>query len=144
MSRFLVAALLVAASLTSTGCLTAGAPAEGGDAAAPAQPGLAAQGTILGLQTYLMLQQQKANTAAESAKTAAEAEKLRARATAAGSIMASLAPLRTEPNCAKRMSLANAVSSGLQANFPNYASELSLGTNLVNILASGMPGCAPQ
>ena len=140
MSRFLVAAVL-AASVSLTGCM---APATGEPGAAPAQPGLAAQGTILGLQTYLMLQQQKANAAADSAKTPQEAEKLRARAAAAAGIMSSLAPLRSEPNCAKRLSLANAVSSGLQANFPNYSSELSLGTNLVNILASGMPGCAPQ
>lgn len=140
MSRSLAVATLIAAALLNAGCsMLTGA----GDGSAPAstQPTLATQGTILGLQTWLSMQQAKASAAAESAKTPADAEKQRARAAAAGSIMTSLAPLRTEINCARRLQLATAVSSGLQTQFPTYQSEMSMGTNLVGILVSGMPGC---
>jgi hypothetical protein len=141
MYRPLAIAAVLAASLLNAGCpmLAGGGAGEAG--VAPTQPTLATQGTILGLQTYLMMQQTKASAAAQTAKTPQDAEKQRARAAAAGNIMSSLAPLRTEVNCARRLQLATAVSGGLQAEFPNYQTELSLGTNLVSILVSGVPGC---
>lgn len=140
MRKFLVLPIVAALALPLSGCpmLMVGAS---GDGSAPAQPSLAAQSTILGLQTWMMLQQSKATEAAAAAKTVKEAEKQRARAASAGNILTSLGALRTESNCGKRLALATAVSGGLQSEFPTYQAELSLGTNLVGILAAGFPGC---
>lgn len=132
---------LLALMTTLAGCPMLTGGGAGGANAAPAQPGLAAQGTILALQTWLMLEQSKAKEAGTSAATAQERQKQLARAATAGSIMTSLGSLRSESNCAKRLQLANAVSGGLQAEFPTYQAELSLGTNLAGILVSGFPGC---
>lgn len=136
----LTTGLALSAVLTA-GCVTGSG--GNGQAAQSAAPGMAAQTSILALQTWLMIQQGKANeSATQLAKTnPTEAARQRARATAAGSIMTSLGTLRVESNCARRLQLANAVSTGLQAEFPNYQAELGLGTNLVTVLASGMPGC---
>ncbi len=138
MYRPLIAALVLVAILPGTGCqqMLAGG-------SAPAQPGLASQSTMLALQTWLMIEQSKASSAATrlAGSNPAEAQKQTARAASAGNIMSSLAVLRTESNCGKRLQLATAVSSGLQSEFPTYQSELSLGTGLAATLASGFPGC---
>lgn len=142
--RLLIVAT-TALTLTLSGCLSTGGAAPGGEPKpVSTQPTMATIGTIMGIQTWLTMQQTKLSTQAAAAKTPAEAEKLRARAAAAGNIMTNLSPLRTEINCARRMQLATAVATGMQAEFPNYQAELSLGTNLANILVTGMPGCAPQ
>jgi len=140
--RRLLLATTTALSLVLAGCLATGGAAPGGEARpVSTQPTMATITTIMGIQTFLTLQQTKLSTQAASAKTPAEAEKLRGRAAAAANIMANLTPLRTEINCQRRMQLATAVANGLQTEFPNYQAELSLGTNLANILVTGMPGC---
>lgn len=140
MYRAFALALMLCASLLA-GCLTG--TGGNGSSAQSGSPGLASQSAILALQTWLVLQQGKATEAATRlAKTnPAEAARQGARAAAAGGIMTSLGALRVESNCARRLQLANAVSAGLQAEFPNYQAELGLGTNLATVLASGMPGC---
>lgn len=122
--------LVIALTAPLAGCELlgmGGAPASGGTQAGPS---MTAQTTIIALQTWLMVEQQKATAAGKTA-----------RAATAGSLIGNLTSLRTEPNCANRLRLATTVSTGLQGEFPNYQAELGLGTNLVNILAAGYPGC---
>lgn len=144
MTRHFIATLaaLAIASTSLTGCNMMGM-AGGSASGEQASPSLAAQTSIIALQTWLMVQQTKASEAGDrlARSNPTEAARQRARATSAGSIMTSLGTLRTESNCARRLSLATAVSGGLQAEFPNYQTELGLGTNLVTILAAGFPGC---
>lgn len=125
LSRTFIAVLL--STVLLGGCAMM-APAGGNGQ--PATPGIAAQTSMIALQTWLMVQQGKATDAGNTA-----------RANAAASIMTSLGSLRTEANCARRLQLANAVAGGLQAEFPTYQAELGLGANLATVLASGYPGC---
>lgn len=127
MNRNLLIALFVSAGLVLGGCAVSGAPASGDQ---PASPGVAAQTTIIALQTWLSLEQTKAKAAGQTA-----------RANAAGNLIGSLTSLRTESNCANRLRLATTISAGLQTEFPTYQAQLGLGTNLVGILAAGYPGC---
>lgn len=129
MSRTPIIALLLAATTLLAGCdmLMGGGGNASGQSSSPS---VASQTTIIALQTWLMVEQNKARTAGNTS-----------RANAAGNIMGSLGALRVESNCARRLQLATAVSGGLQGEFPNYQAELGLGTNLVNVLASGFPGC---
>ncbi|MFZ5724359.1 MAG: hypothetical protein ACOY33_11950 [Pseudomonadota bacterium] len=128
MIRRLPVVAALAAALLLAGCNLLMPPQEAAGQTGTLTPG--AQTTIIGLQTWLMIEQNKAKAAGNTA-----------RANSAGSIMTSLGSLRTEPNCARRVQLATAVSTGLQAEFPAYQSELGLGTNLGTILVSGVPGC---
>lgn len=132
MTRPLIAALVIAAASLTAGCDTLGIPGFAGGSAngAAASPSATSQTTIIALQTWLVIEQQKAAAAGKTA-----------RAASAGNLVSSLGALRTEPNCARRLQLATAVSGGLQSEFPTYQAELSLGTNLVGILAAGFPGC---
>lgn len=144
MNRALIAATLLLSTSLITGCaMTGQGTSSNGQTAQSATPGLAAQSSILALQTWLMIQQGKASGSAEklAASNPAEAERQRARAASAGNIMTSLGALRTESNCSRRLQLATAAAGGLQAEFPTYQTELGLGTNLVTVLVSGMPGC---
>lgn len=144
MNRVLIAAtLMLSASLIGGCALTGQSSAGNGQTAQSATPGLATQSSILALQTWLMIQQGKASDSATrlASSNPAEAERQRARAAAAGNIMTSLGALRTESNCSRRLQLATAAAGGLQAEFPTYQTELGLGTNLVTVLVSGMPGC---
>lgn len=127
MTRNLLIALFVSAGLVLGGCAVSGAPASGEQ---PASPGVAAQTTIIALQTWLSLEQTKAKAAGQTA-----------RANTAGNLISSLTSLRTESNCANRLRLATTVATGLQTEFPTYQAQLGLGTNLVGILAAGYPGC---
>lgn len=141
MNRASIATALILSASLVTGCAMTG---QGNGQAAPsATPGLAAQSSILALQTWLMIQQGKASESATklASSNPAEAQRQRARAASAGDIMTSLGALRTESNCSRRLQLATAASGGLQAEFPTYQTELGLGTNLVTVLVSGMPGC---
>ncbi|MFZ5757461.1 MAG: hypothetical protein ACOY3X_11195, partial [Pseudomonadota bacterium] len=97
MSRTKIVALLLAATTLLAGCsmLMGGGTNANGQ---PASPGVASQTTIVALQTWLMVEQQKAQRAGNSA-----------RASSAAAISASLGALRTEANCARRLQLATAV-----------------------------------
>lgn len=129
MKRSSILAVLLAAILPLTGCeMLMGGGSANGEAAPPSAT---AQTTIIALQTWLLVEQNKAKTAGNTA-----------RANSAGSISSSLGALRTEANCSRRLQLATAISAGLQSEFPTYQGELGLGTNLVTVLASGYPGCA--
>lgn len=131
MYRPLATAIVLSATTLLAGCNMMGM--GGGTASgstAQSSPSVGAQTTIIALQTWLMVEQQKASAAGKTA-----------RAATAGSLIGNLSALRTEPNCATRLRLATTVSGGLQSEFPAYQAELGLGTNLVTILAAGFPGC---
>ncbi len=131
MIRSCIAATTIAAALLA-GCNTMGlaSGSASGTPAASASPSVAAQTTIIALQTWLSVEQSRASSAGNTS-----------RANMAGSLIGNLGSLRTEPNCANRLRLANTVSGGLQTQFPTYQTELSLGTNLATVLVSGFPGC---
>ncbi len=130
MHRPLLTAAILSAATLLAGCNMMGLGGTTASANGGAQPSVAAQTSIIALQTWLMIEQQKATAAGNTS-----------RASLAGSLIGNLTALRTEPNCATRLRLATTVSTGLQAQFPNYQSHLAAGTNLVNVLATGFPGC---
>lgn len=132
MTRSFIAAITIAVATLLAGCNMMGLAdaSASGTPAASASPGVAMQTTIIALQTWLSVEQSKASGAGNTS-----------RANMAGSLIGNLSSLRTEPNCANRLRLANTVSGGLQTQFPAYQTELGLGTNLATVLVSGFPGC---
>lgn len=132
MTRSFIAAITIAVATLPAGCNMMGLAdaSASGTPTASASPGVAMQTTIIALQTWLSVEQSKASSAGNTS-----------RANMAGSLIGNLSSLRTEPNCANRLRLANTVSGGLQTQFPAYQTELGLGTNLATVLVSGFPGC---